>query len=161
MRCLDGITNSMDMSLSKFREIVKDRGVAFCDPWGNRSQTLTLAELKNVTSTDWLTSHIWHYPKKKGPKGHLVENLTLARAILIFEWMDAYSGNRFAFPHLQSLSQHILWGLRHESLIVNFKMIDAVHLPFYSTLLKDRLFSRYDLYYILILPPNCKPLIVP
>ena len=25
MRCWDGITDSMDMSLSKFREVVKDR----------------------------------------------------------------------------------------------------------------------------------------
>ena len=36
MRWLDGTTNSMDMSLSKLREIVKDRSLVCCSPWGRR-----------------------------------------------------------------------------------------------------------------------------
>ena len=39
MRRLDGITDSMDMNLSKLQEIVKDRGLACCSPWDCKSQT--------------------------------------------------------------------------------------------------------------------------
>ena len=34
MRWLDGIMDSVDMSLSKLWEIVKDRNLACCSPWG-------------------------------------------------------------------------------------------------------------------------------
>ena len=34
----DNITDSMDMSLSKLQEMVKDRETACCSPWGHKSQ---------------------------------------------------------------------------------------------------------------------------
>ena len=39
MRWLNDITNSMEMSLSKFQEIVEDRGAWLCDREVARSQT--------------------------------------------------------------------------------------------------------------------------
>ena len=50
MRWLDGVIDSMDMSLSKLQEIVKDRGLECCSPWDCKSQT----PLNNWTAT---TSH--------------------------------------------------------------------------------------------------------
>ena len=39
MRWLDGITDSMDMSLSKLRGMVKDRNLACGSPWGDWKTT--------------------------------------------------------------------------------------------------------------------------
>ena len=41
MRRLDGITDSMDMSLSKLQEMVKDREAWRCSPWGHKELDMT------------------------------------------------------------------------------------------------------------------------
>ena len=41
MRWLDGITNSMDRSLSKRWELVMNRNLACCSPWGRKELDMT------------------------------------------------------------------------------------------------------------------------
>ena len=41
MRWLDGITDSMDMNLSKLQETVDDRGLVCYSPWGHKESDMT------------------------------------------------------------------------------------------------------------------------
>ena len=42
MRWLDGITDSMDVSLSEVQELVMDReALACCDSWGHKESDMT------------------------------------------------------------------------------------------------------------------------
>ena len=51
MRCLDSITDSMDMSLHKFQEKVKD-SLACCSPWGHKESDMT-EQLTNDEVSLW------------------------------------------------------------------------------------------------------------
>ena len=50
MRCLDGITDSMDMSLIKFQEMVGEGSLACCSPWGCKESDTT-EQLNNNSDT--------------------------------------------------------------------------------------------------------------
>ena len=62
MRWLDGITNTMDMSLRKIQEKVKDREVVCCSPWGHREWDMT-EQLKAITNQSksiiYTAVHFW------------------------------------------------------------------------------------------------------
>ena len=66
MRWLGGITNSMDMSLSSFQELVVDRGLVWCIPWGckelDTTEKLKVSQVKSLScvrllATPWIAAH--------------------------------------------------------------------------------------------------------
>ena len=57
IKCLDSITNSMDMNLSKLQEIVKDGGAWWASVYGV-SQSRT--QLKRLSSGNW-ENHSFDY----------------------------------------------------------------------------------------------------
>ena len=68
MRCLDGITDSMDMSLSKLWRLVNGQGsLACCSPWGLKELDMTDWTEQIFTSftlTFWLHKHEKYYAMK-------------------------------------------------------------------------------------------------
>ena len=55
VRWLDGITDSMDMSLSKLQEIVKDRKAWLCcSPWGHKESDKSEQLNNNMAKGMWI-----------------------------------------------------------------------------------------------------------
>ena len=63
MRWLDGITDSMHMSLGELQELVMDGGLVCCDSWGRKeldtTERLNWTELNWTNGTRWLDLIFW------------------------------------------------------------------------------------------------------
>ena len=59
MRWLDGITNSMDMSLSEHQELVMEGGLVCCNSWV-RKESDTTEQLNLVNTSSLIYADMFH-----------------------------------------------------------------------------------------------------
>ena len=78
MRWLDGITDLMDMSLSKFRELVEG-SLACCSPWGRKESDMT----EWLNWTDWIMSILFC--------DHLLKHLLFLSLLILSLFEHCYS----------------------------------------------------------------------
>ena len=92
MRWMDGITDSTDVSLSKLQELVMDRGLACCSPWGwPESDTI---EWLNWTAVGTVFYVLFGYLSAFSPKGSsLLSSIALS-------WEAALGSFYTLFPNL-------------------------------------------------------------
>ena len=65
MRWLDGITDSIDMSLSNFRNGNEQRSLACCSPWGHKeSDTIERLNLTDHCPRNYKENHIKDFNAK-------------------------------------------------------------------------------------------------
>ena len=119
-RLLDGITDSMNMSLSKLRELVMGRETVCCSPWGCKEWYMT--EWLNWTElSDWTTATTWVLLSPKPILFPLYNNRNSDNNINSRHLLSAYHMSKSVLSIMCELSHLILktalWNTSYYSVI--------------------------------------------